>query len=67
MSKLIVKSPYIKSSGNAGGYLQYIATRDRVELVPDDRLPTRKQEQLIAKLEKDFPDLKTSDAARLLP
>ena len=61
MSKLIVKSPYIKSNGNAGGYLQYIATRDRVELVPDDRPPTRKQGQLIAKLEKDFPDLKTSD------
>ena len=61
MSKLIVKSPYIKSSGNAGGYLQYIATRDRVELVPDDRPPTRKQEQLITKLVNDFPELKTSD------
>ena len=58
MAKLIVKSPYIKCSGNAnaGGYLKYIATRERVEIIPDDRPPTRKQEQLIAKLVKDFPD-----------
>ena len=33
--------------------------RERVELIPDDRPPTRKQEQLIAKLVKDFPDSKT--------
>ena len=30
-----------------------------MELIPDDRPPTRKQEQLIAKLVKDFPDSKT--------
>ena len=59
MAKLILKSPYIKSSGGAGGYLQYIATRERVELIPDDRPPTRKQEQLITKLVNDFPDSKT--------
>ena len=38
MARLIVKSPYIKggsnSSGNAGGYLKYIGTRDGVELLP---------------------------------
>ena len=61
MARLIVKSPYIKCGGSQGadGYLRYIATRERVELIPDDRPPTRKQEQLIAKLVKDFPDSKT--------
>ena len=60
MARLIVKSPYIKCGGgqNASGYLQYIATRERVEIVPDDRPPTRKQEQLIQKLVKDFPETK---------
>ena len=59
MARLILKSPYIKSTGGASGYLRYIATRERVELIPDDRPPTRKQEQLVAKLVKDFPDSKT--------
>ena len=59
MVKLILKSPYIKSTGGASGYLKYIATRERVEVVPDDLPSTRKQEQLIAKLTKDFPDTKT--------
>ena len=60
MARLIVKSPYIKCGGgqNASGYLQYIATRERVEIIPDDRPPTRKQEQLVQKLVKDFPDTK---------
>ena len=60
MARLIVKSPYIKCGGgqNASGYLNYIATRERVEIVPDDRPPTHKQEQLIQKLVKDFSDTK---------
>ena len=60
MARLIVKSPYIKCGGGQGadGYLRYIATRERVEIIPDDRPPTRKQEQLITKLTKDFPDVK---------
>ena len=60
MARLIVKSPYIKCGGgqSAGGYLKYIATRERVEIIPDDRPPTNKQEKLIAKLVKDFPDAK---------
>lgn len=59
MARLIVKSPYIQcGKQNADGYLRYIATRERVEIIPDDRPPTRKQEQLIAKLVKDFPDVK---------
>ena len=32
MARLILKSPYIKSTGGASGYLRYIATRERVEL-----------------------------------
>ena len=60
MARLIVKSPYIKCGGgkSAGGYLKYIATRERVEIIPDDRPPTQKQTQLIAKLVKNFPDAK---------
>ena len=60
MARLIVKSPYIKcgSGKSAGGDLKYIATRERVEIIPDGRPPTRKQEQLIQKLVKDFPDTK---------
>ena len=60
MARLIVKSPYIKCGAgqSAGGYLKYIATRERVEIIPDDRPPTNKQTQLIAKLVKDFPDAK---------
>ncbi len=59
MARLIVKSPYIQcGKQNASGYLCYIATRERVEIIPDDRPPTRKQKQLITKLTKDFPDVK---------
>ena len=58
MAGLIVKSPYIKCGGGhgAGGYARYIGTRERVELLPDDRPPTRRQEQLVRDLERDFPD-----------
>lgn len=60
MAKLILKSPYIKCDGNGkvSGYLQYIATRENVQLIPDDRPATQKQEQLIEKLVRDFPDSK---------
>ena len=46
---MIVKSPYLKCDGgnSVSGYLRYIGTRERVELLPDDRPPTRKQEQLV--------------------
>ena len=49
MARLIVKSPYIKcgSGQGAGGYMKYIATREQVEIIPNDCPPTRKQEQLI--------------------
>ena len=60
MAGLIVKSPYLKCGGSSSvsGYLRYIGTRERVEIIPDDRPPTRKQEQLITKLTKDFPEAK---------
>lgn len=60
MARLILKSPYLKCGGNnsVSGYLRYIGTRERVELLPDDRPPTRKQEQLVRKLTKDFPEAK---------
>lgn len=41
--------------------MRYIATRERVELIQDDRPPTRKQEQLIVKLVKDLPDARELD------
>ena len=61
MARLIVKSPYIKCGGgrNAGGYLRYIGTRERVELLPDDRPPTRRQERLVRDLLRDFPDVES--------
>ena len=60
MARLILKSPYLQCDRNhpVSGYLQYIGTRERVELLPDDRQPTRKQEQLVRKLTKDFPEAK---------
>lgn len=60
MARLILKSPYLKCDGNNSvrGYLRYIGTRERVEVLPDDRPPTRKQEQLVRKLVKDFPSSK---------
>ena len=63
MARLILKSPYLKCDGNhsVSGYLRYIGTRERVEILPDDRPPTRKQEQLVRKLAKDFPAAKELD------
>ena len=60
MARLILKSPYLKCDGthSVSGYLRYIGTRERVEVLPDDRPPTRKQEQLVSKLTKDFPETK---------
>ena len=37
MARLILKSPYIKNTGKAGGYLKYITTRENVQLMePSD-------------------------------
>ena len=42
MARLILKSPYLKCDGSnsVSGYLRYIGTRERVEILPDDRPPT---------------------------
>ena len=64
MARLIFKSPYIKCDGGDHGaskYVSYIGTRERVELLPDDRPPTRRQEQLVRDLVRDFPDTKSFD------
>ena len=63
MARLILKSPYLKCDGShsVSGYLRYIGTRERVEFLPDDRPPIRKQEQLVRKLAKDFPAAKELD------
>ena len=55
MARLILKSPYIKKGGvKAVNYAKYIGTRERVELVPDGRPATKKQEQLISELTKEI-------------
>ena len=59
MARLILKSPYIKKHRRGLRIPSLHRNAGRVELIPDDRPPTRKQEQLIAKLLKDFPDSKT--------
>jgi hypothetical protein len=38
--------------------MRYIATRENVQIVVDARPATKRQEQLIAKLLRDFPDTK---------
>ena len=48
---------------SAGGYARYIATREGVEKIDDSRRhapATQKQQTLIAKLLRDFPEAKTS-------
>ena len=55
MARLIQKSGYIKA-GKATGYMEYVATRDGVEIIQSTEPVTRKQEQFIKRLLKDFPD-----------
>ena len=55
MPRLILKSPYLKpgKDKSPGGYLQYIATREGVEMAEDTsrHLPsTAEQQKEIAKL-----------------
>ena len=57
MARLIQKSGYIKN-GKASGYMEYVATRDGVEIIQSTEPVTRKQEQFIKGLLKDFPDAK---------
>lgn len=57
MARLIQKSGYIKN-GKASGYMEYVATRDGVEIINSTEPATKKQEQFIKRLLKDFPDAK---------
>lgn len=57
MARLIQKSGYIKA-GKAAGYMEYVATRDGVEIIQSTEPVTKKQEQFIKRLLKDFPDAK---------
>ena len=57
MARLIQKSGYIKA-GKAAGYMEYVATRDGVEIIRSTEPVTKKQEQFIKRLLKDFPDAK---------
>ena len=59
MARLIQKSGYIKA-GKAGGYMKYIATRERVERIEGSGPATEKQRQLIEELLRDYPDAKDS-------
>lgn len=61
MAKLITKFKYMKPDSyvSAGGYAKYIATREGVEKIDDTKklLPsTKKQQQLIESIIRDFPD-----------
>ena len=57
MARLIQKSGYIKN-GKASGYMEYVATRDGVEIINSTEPVTKNQEQFIKRLLKDFPDAK---------
>lgn len=57
MVRLVQKSGYIKAGG-ASRYMNYIATRERVEKLEGSGPATKGQRQLIKDLLRDFPDVK---------
>lgn len=57
MARLIQKSGYIQG-GRAARYMEYVAKRDGVEVIQSTEPVTKKQEQFVTKLLKDFPDAK---------
>ena len=59
MARLIQKTGFIGRK-SAGGYMKYIATREGVEVLTGKDPTTEKQKELIAKLLKDFPDMRDS-------
>ena len=59
MARLIQKTGFI-SRKSAGGYMKYIATREGVEVLTGKGPATEKQKELVAKLLKDFPDMRDS-------
>ena len=61
MAKIVTKFKYLKPDRkqSAGGYAKYIATREGVEKIDESKKfapVTVKQQKLIEKLVKDFPD-----------
>lgn len=48
MARLIQKSGYIKN-GKASGYMEYVATRDGVEIIQSTESATKKQENSSSK------------------
>ena len=59
MARLIQKTGFI-SRKSAGGYMKYIATREGVEVLTGTGPATEKQKEMVAKLLKDFPDIRDS-------
>ena len=59
MARLIQKTGFI-SRKSAGGYMKYIATREGVEVLTGTGPATEKQKEMVAKLLKDFPDMRDS-------
>ena len=59
MARLIQKAGFI-SRKSAGGYMKYIATREGVEVLTGKGPATEKQKEMVAKLLKDFPDMRDS-------
>ena len=59
MARLIQKSGYFKG-GSGVGYMRYVAQREGVEITSDTGPVTQKQQKLITKIQKDFPDTKDS-------
>ena len=59
MARLIQKTGFI-SRKSADGYMKYIATREGVEVLTGKGPTTEKQKELVAKLLKDFPDMRDS-------
>lgn len=66
MPRLVTKFKYLKSRGggkSVGGYARYIATREGVERIDDSHLhapATKKQQALIEKMLRNFPETKGS-------
>ena len=59
MARLIQKTGFINRK-SAGGYMKYIATREGVEVLTGKGPVTEKQKEMVAKLLKDFPDMRDS-------
>ena len=59
MARLIQKTGFI-SRKSAGSYMKYIATREGVEVLTGKGPATEKQKEMVAKLLKDFPDMRDS-------